>query len=145
MEGLITLFPLTNFKNIQTRWKETIPLYSPPSLNFQTGHKHHILPPWFVLHPPFFTVSIAIFVQLENEINMNMQYTLVWAQTQLGLSFCWVGSVFQPPATRPGFPGIKLTQFEDFGPWSGRVLSWSWISFCIFFCPCYLKKKINKY
>ena len=29
-EGLITLFPLTNFKNIQTRWRGTIPLYSPP-------------------------------------------------------------------------------------------------------------------
>ena len=29
-EGLITPFSLTNFKNIQTRWRETIPLYSPP-------------------------------------------------------------------------------------------------------------------
>ena len=43
-EGLITPFTLTNFKNIQTRWRGTIPPYSPPlyspsSLNFQTGHK----------------------------------------------------------------------------------------------------------
>ena len=43
-EWLITPFPLTNFKNIQTRWRGIIPLYSPPLysppfLNFQTGHK----------------------------------------------------------------------------------------------------------
>ena len=29
-EGLITPFPLTNFKNIQMRWRGIIPLYSPP-------------------------------------------------------------------------------------------------------------------